>query len=70
MDANNTNNIHISPDVLLTLMLLHQGKSQQQILHDISKSSCPGVFCKKVALKTYAKLTGKHLCLSLFLIKL
>ena len=27
------------------------------------------VFCKKAALKTYAELTGKHLCWSLFLIK-
>ena len=27
------------------------------------------VFCKKAALKTYAELTGKRLCWSLFLIK-
>ena len=55
-------------DVLL--MLLQQGKLQQQILHGISRSSRPGVFCKNVALKTYAKFKGKHLCWSLFLIKL
>ena len=29
----------------------------------------PEVFYKKAALKTYAELTGKHLCWSLFLIK-
>ena len=66
-------NIHVSPDVLSTLMLLQQGKLhklQQQILHDISRSSRPEVFCKKAALKTYAKFTGKHMCWSLFLIKL
>ena len=28
------------------------------------------MFCKKGILKNFAKLTGKHLCLSLFLIKL
>ena len=25
-------------------------------------SSCPDVFCKKVFLRNFAKLTGKHLC--------
>ena len=58
-------NILVSPDVLSTLMLLLQGKLyklQQQILHGISRSSSPEVFCKKHALKTYAKFTGKHLC--------
>ena len=55
MTANNMSNIHVSPDVLSTLMLLQQGKLhkiQQQILHDISRSSRPEVFCKKAALKT------------------
>ena len=69
MAANNMSNIYVSPDVLSTLMLLQQGKLQQQILHDISRSSRPEVFCKKATLKTYAKFTGKHLCWSLFLIK-
>ena len=63
MTVNNMSNINVSPDVLSTLMLLHQSKLQQQILHGISRSSRPGVFCKKAALKTYAKFTGKHLCL-------
>ena len=57
MAANNMSNIHVSADVLSALMLLQQGKLQQQILHDISRSSGTGVFCKKVALKTYAKFT-------------
>ena len=73
MAANNMSNIHLSPDVFSTLMLLQQGKLhklQQQILHGISRSSRPGVFCKKAVLKTYAKFTGKHLSRSLFLIKL
>ena len=33
-------------------------------------SSLPEVFCKKCVLKYLAKFTGKHLCQSLFLIKL
>ena len=73
MAANNMSNIHVSPDVLSTLMLLQQGKLyklQQQILHGISGSSRPEVFCKKAALKTYAKFIRKHLCWNLFLIKL
>ena len=45
MAANNMSNIHVSPDVLSTLMLLQQGKLQQQIPHGISRSSRPGVFC-------------------------
>ena len=35
-----------------------------------NRSSCPGVFCKKGILKNFTKFTGKHLCQSLFLIKL
>ena len=34
------------------------------------RSSCPAVFCKKEVLKNFSKCTGKHLCQSLFLIKL
>ena len=30
------------------------------------RSSCPEVFCKKGALRDFAKFTGKHLCQSLF----
>ena len=55
MAANNMSDIHISPDVFSTLMLLQQGKLyklQQQILYGISRSSRPEVFCKKDALKT------------------
>ena len=73
MAANNMSNIHLSPDVFSTLMLLQQGKLyklQQQILHSISRSSRPEVFCKIAVLKTYAKFAGKHLSRSLFLIKL
>ena len=60
-------NIHVSPDVLSTLMLLQQGKLQQQIPHDISRNSRLGVFCKKVALKNLRKIHRKTLVLeSLF----
>ena len=73
MAANNMRNIHVSPDVLSILLLLQQAnlyKLDQQILHGISRSSGPEVFCKKAAFKTYAALTRKQLCWSLFLIKL
>ena len=30
------------------------------------RSSCPEVFCKKGVLRNFVKLTGKHLCQSLF----
>ena len=36
----------------------------------ISRSSPPEVFCKKGVTEGFAKFTGKHLCQSLFLIKL
>ena len=47
MIANNVSNVHVSPDVLSTLLLLQQGnvyKLQQKILHGISRSSYPEVF--------------------------
>ena len=34
-----------------------------------SRSSLPEVFCKKGALRNFAKFTGKYLCQSLFLNK-
>ena len=34
------------------------------------RSSGPEVFCKKAVLRNFTKFTGKHLCQSLFLIKL
>ena len=40
---------------------------QKQLPVDVNfRSGRQGVFCKKVALKNFAKLTGKHLCQSLF----
>ena len=53
---------------LTSRLLLQQGnlyKLQQLILHGISRSSRPDVFCKKAALKTYEEFTGKHLCWNL-----
>ena len=34
-----------------------------------NRSSCAEGFCKKGVLRNFAKFTGKHLCLSLFLNK-
>ena len=73
MAVYNMNNVHVSPDVLSTLLLLQQGnlyKLQQKIMHDISRSSRPELICKKAGLKNYAEFIGKYLCRSLFLIKL
>ena len=36
----------------------------------ICRDSRPEVFCKKDVLRNFAKFTGKHLCQSVFLIKL
>ena len=36
----------------------------------LNRSTRPEVSCKKGVLRNLAKLTGKHLCQSLFLIKL
>ena len=69
MTANNMSNVHLSPDVLSTLLLLWQGiiyKLQQKILHSISRSNCPEAFWKKLLLKLRAEFTVKHLCQSLF----
>ena len=41
-----------------------------RIKDETSRSSRPEVFCKKDVLKNFAIFTGKHLCHSLFLIKL
>ena len=59
MAVDNMCNIHVSPDVLSTLMLLQHDnlyKLQQQILHDISRSCRPEEPCDKAALKTYTAL--------------
>ena len=54
MAANNMSNIQVFPNVFPTLMPLQQEnllKLQQQILHGISRSSRPEVFCRKALLK-------------------
>ena len=47
--------------LLLRFTILYSSYQQKQP---------PDVFCKKAALKNFAIFTGKHLCWSLFLIKL
>ena len=39
-------------------------------IHASPKNSCTGVFCKKKVIKNFPKSIEKHLCRSLFLIKL
>ena len=36
------------------------------LIRETLKKQPPEVFCKKSALKNFAKFTGKHLCQSLF----
>ena len=38
--------------------------------HSAGRSSRPEVFCKKGVYKSFARLTGKHLCQNLFLNKI
>ena len=66
MVAYNMSNVHVSPHVLATLLLLQQGKLyklQQKIMREIPRGSRPEVIVKKAGLKTTQNL-------SLFLIKL
>ena len=46
------------------------GRNSQSLNATKHRNSCPEVFCKKGVLRNFAKFTGKHLCQSLFLIKL
>ena len=69
MTANNMSNVHVSPDVLSTLLLLQQGniyKLQQKILHVYPEAVVQRCSEKKLLLKLCAEFTGKHLCWSLF----
>ena len=42
---------------------------ETELSHVISRSSCPVVFCKKGALRNFAKFTEKHQRRSLFYLK-
>ena len=73
MAANNMNNVHISSDVLSTLVILQQDnlyKLQQQILHGISRSNYLAVLSKNVALKTTMNSQENTCVRASFLIKL
>ena len=48
---------------------VNKNKHDLSMIADI-RSSRPEVFCKKGVLRNFTKFTGKHLCQSLFLIKL
>ena len=72
LQCDNMSNIHVSSDVLSTLMLLKQNhlyKLQQQILHDISGSSLSEMLCDEATLKTYTAPIGKHL-FKVFLVRI
>ena len=61
MAAYNMANVHVSPDVFSSLLLLQQGKLyklQQKIMDYISRSSRPEMICKKAALKTTQNSQG------------
>ena len=58
---------------LTSVMLVHSPQTtfHRRIIYNfvwiyLSRSSRPDVFCKKGVLRNIAKLTGKHLCQSLF----
>ena len=51
-------------------MSVNQIKKNLFWFFEMNRSSRPEVFCKNGVLKNFATFTGKHLCQSLFLIKL
>ena len=51
-------------------MSVSQIKKNLFWVFEMNRSSRPEVFCKNGVLKNFATFTGKHLCQSLFLIKL
>ena len=44
--------------------------SLKKLNQKVNRSGRPEVFCEKAVLRNFAKFTGKHLCQSLFSIKL
>ena len=44
--------------------------SLKKLNQKVNRSGRPEVFCEKAVLRHFAKFTGKHLCQSLFSIKL
>ena len=58
-----------NPLVVLDFMILKKSQARQHWSFKFSKPP-PEVYCKKGVLNFFANFTGKHLCWSLFLIKL
>ena len=84
-DGNDCGSIFLNVDICYTVRLcffnLCSAPEQHESFHNtfcshlklssyFFRSSRPGIFCEKFVLKSLAKFTGKHLCWSLFLIKL
>ena len=62
---------YLSQSIFRQQMFLKRCDSSSQSLNAINhRISRPEVFCQKDVLRDFAKFTGKHLCQSLFLIKL
>ena len=67
-DLNESKDLKMIADVInlvyraLTVFIL------TDVVYRIFRSSRPEVFCKKGVLKSFAKFTEKHLCLSLFFV--
>ena len=58
------------PNFLKEIVLAHIQSLFGRPYHDVFRSSRPEVFCKKGALRNFAKFTGKHLRQSLFFNKI
>ena len=56
--------------IFLNINTSQTSKEQRGGTKRFCRSSRPNVFSEKGVLKNFAKLTGKHLCWSLFLMKL
>ena len=65
--------VYCYSEIFLTAMLLFTFNpvfQKKSVFYALSRSSLLEVFCKKSVFKKFAKFTKKHLCQSLFLIKL
>ena len=62
--------IHTFFQIYALVNLIDGNTGHEEWLSGKHRTSPPNVFCKKGVLENFTKFTGKHLCQSLFLIKL
>ena len=62
--------IHTFFQIYALVNLIDGNTGHEEWLSGKQRTSPPNVFCKKGVLENFTKFTGKHLCQSLFLIKL